>query len=305
MPRAKPPFPQTSGLWGRPTVVNNVETLCNIPHIINHGADWFLGLGLGADGGTKIYGASGHVRRPGAWELPMGTKLREIIEVHAGGMRDGYELRGVLPGRRLHRVHHGRRSRRGDGLCRGREAGQPAGNGCRHRARPAHLPGRDGAQSGAFFRPGDPAAGAPPAGTGCPGSSGCSPASRRAKASPAISTFSRQHVGLLGPGRTFCAHAPGAMAPLASGLKYFRADFERHIHDNAARGNEHGHHPHRRQGFRREPAGEPAAGLPVAGFDLPYFCWHPALGSVGACRQCAVTQFAIRMTKPGASSWPA
>ena len=98
VPRAKPPFPQISGLWGKPTVVNNVETLCNVPHIINNGADWFVSLGLGDDGGTKIYGASGHVNRPGAWELPMGTPLREIIEVHAGGMRDGYELRSVLPG---------------------------------------------------------------------------------------------------------------------------------------------------------------------------------------------------------------
>src|SRR5271168_3028217 len=98
IPRAKPPFPQTSGLWGRPTVVNNVETLCNIPHIINNGPDWFIGLGLGDDGGTKIYGASGHVRRPGAWELPMGTMLRELIENYAGGMKEGYELRGVLPG---------------------------------------------------------------------------------------------------------------------------------------------------------------------------------------------------------------
>lgn len=97
-PRAKPPFPQISGLWGRPTIVNNVETLCNITHILRYGADWFKGLGLGEDAGTKLFGVSGRVKNPGCWELPMGTTIRELIEVHAGGMEDGYKLRGFLPG---------------------------------------------------------------------------------------------------------------------------------------------------------------------------------------------------------------
>jgi len=98
IPRAKPPYPQISGLWGKPTVVNNVETLANVPHIVNRGADWFRGLARGEDGGTKIYGASGRVKHPGAWELPMGTTIREILEEHAGGMRDGYAFRALLPG---------------------------------------------------------------------------------------------------------------------------------------------------------------------------------------------------------------
>src|SRR5215471_3986220 len=97
-PRTKPPFPQVSGLWGKPTIVQNVETLCNIHHIVNHGAEWFLSLSLTEAGGTKLYGVSGKVKRPGLWELPMGTPMREIIEDHAGGMRDGLHLRGVLPG---------------------------------------------------------------------------------------------------------------------------------------------------------------------------------------------------------------
>ncbi len=97
-PRAKPPFPQVSGLWGRPTIVNNVETLCNIHHIIERGADWFQALGLTEDAGTKLYGVSGRVKNPGCWELPIGTPIREIIEKHAGGMEDGYQLRGFLPG---------------------------------------------------------------------------------------------------------------------------------------------------------------------------------------------------------------
>lgn len=97
-PRAKPPFPQVSGLWGRPTIVNNVETLCNIPHIIDRGADWFKTLGRGEDSGTKLFGVSGKVKNPGCWELPMGTPIREILEDHAGGMQEGLELKGFLPG---------------------------------------------------------------------------------------------------------------------------------------------------------------------------------------------------------------
>jgi len=87
-PRAKPPFPQIAGLWGKPTVVNNVETLCCVPHILLRGADWFKGLSQGksTDAGTKIYGVSGRAQRTGLWELPIGTTAREILEVHAGGM---------------------------------------------------------------------------------------------------------------------------------------------------------------------------------------------------------------------------
>ena len=97
-PRAKPPFPQVSGLWGKPTIVQNVETLCNLPHIITNGTEWFKGLSRTKNGGTKLYGASGKVKRPGLWELPMGVTIREILEEYAGGMRDGLKFRAVLPG---------------------------------------------------------------------------------------------------------------------------------------------------------------------------------------------------------------
>src|SRR5665647_158589 len=98
IPRSKPPFPQVSGLFGKPTIVNNVETLCNLPHIVNHGADWYKGLSDSQDAGTKLYAASGHVKRPGVWELPIGPTIRELLEEHAGGMADGYRFRGVMPG---------------------------------------------------------------------------------------------------------------------------------------------------------------------------------------------------------------
>src|SRR6516162_2936650 len=97
-PRSKPPFPPVVGLFGKPTVVNNVETLSCVPHIINKGAAWFRGLGRTKDAGTKLFGASGRVKRPGLWELPMGTTVREILEEHAGGMREGLRFRGLLPG---------------------------------------------------------------------------------------------------------------------------------------------------------------------------------------------------------------
>lgn len=97
-PRAKPPYPGTSGLFGKPTVVNNVETLCCVPHIVERGAEWFASLGKAKDSGSKIYGVSGKVNKPGAWELPMGTTLRELVEEHAGGMREGLAFRGALPG---------------------------------------------------------------------------------------------------------------------------------------------------------------------------------------------------------------
>ncbi|HNL32558.1 MAG TPA: SLBB domain-containing protein, partial [Pseudomonadales bacterium] len=99
-PRSKPPFPQIAGLWGKPTVVNNCETLNNVAPIVLHGADWFKGLSQGKspDGGTKLYGASGRVKRTGVWELPIGTTAREILEQHAGGMQDGLALKAWLPG---------------------------------------------------------------------------------------------------------------------------------------------------------------------------------------------------------------
>lgn len=97
-PRLKPPFPASVGLFGCPTVINNVETVANIPAIVLNGAAWFCKAGLPKDGGTRIFGVSGMVKKPGIYELPMGTGLKEIISKHAGGMRDGKKLKAVIPG---------------------------------------------------------------------------------------------------------------------------------------------------------------------------------------------------------------
>ena len=97
-PRAKPPYPVVVGAWGRPTVINNVETLCCVPHIAERGAQWFAGLARGEDGGSRVYGLSGGVARPGWVGLPLGTTLGELLEVHGRGMQPGYRFRAALPG---------------------------------------------------------------------------------------------------------------------------------------------------------------------------------------------------------------
>jgi NADH-quinone oxidoreductase subunit F len=97
-PRLKPPFPAAVGLFQSPTVINNVETLANVPFIILNGAAWFLEKGLPKDGGSRIFSVSGAVNKPGIYELPVGTNLREIIFIHAGGLKPGRALKAVIPG---------------------------------------------------------------------------------------------------------------------------------------------------------------------------------------------------------------
>ncbi len=97
-PRVKPPFPATYGVFGAPTIVNNVETLACVPVIVRRGADWFKNIGPEKCPGPKLYCVSGHVVRPGVYELPMGTSLRDIIFEHGGGIPNGRNLKAVIPG---------------------------------------------------------------------------------------------------------------------------------------------------------------------------------------------------------------
>ena len=229
-PRAKPPFPQVSGLWGRPTIVNNVETLCNIHHIIERGPEWFKALGKTEDAGTKLYGVSGRVKNPGCWELPIGSTVREILEL-AGGMEEGYELRGFLPG-----------------------------GGSTDFLTPEHLDsamdyetiGKAGSRMGTgtmiilddktcpvgfvknlidFFAQ-ESCGFCTPCRDGLPWSSQVLDDIQQGRGKPEDMNTLAQQIGFIGAiGNTHCALAPGAMEPLASGIKYFREDFERHIHD--------------------------------------------------------------------------
>ena len=98
-PKQPPPYPTEKGLWGLPTVVSNVETYACMPHIMRNGGEWFKSLALTKTGaGTKLFGVSGRVNRPGCYELPMGIRLSEIIEVHAQGMKNGAKFKACLPG---------------------------------------------------------------------------------------------------------------------------------------------------------------------------------------------------------------
>jgi NADH-quinone oxidoreductase subunit F len=97
-PRLRPPFPAVEGLYGCPTLINNVETLCNVPHIVRKGAAWFAGIGPEKSPGTKVFSVSGKVEHPGNYELPMGSTLRTLLEEHAGGVLDGRRLKAWTPG---------------------------------------------------------------------------------------------------------------------------------------------------------------------------------------------------------------
>jgi NADH-quinone oxidoreductase subunit F len=97
-PKIKPPFPAIKGAFGQPTIVNNVETIMAVPHIINRGAAWFAGLGTRSQGGTRLYSVSGHVVTPGVVEAPVSVTLRQLIYDHCGGIRGGRKLKAVVPG---------------------------------------------------------------------------------------------------------------------------------------------------------------------------------------------------------------
>ncbi len=97
-PRLKPPFPAVVGLFGCPTVINNVETLSYLPFILNRGAEWFAKLGSEKNGGMRLFSVSGHVKKPGVYELPLGISLRDIIYNHAGGIVNDRKLKAVVPG---------------------------------------------------------------------------------------------------------------------------------------------------------------------------------------------------------------
>ena len=232
-PRAKPPFPQVSGLWGRPTIVNNVETLCNIHHIIERGADWFQNLSLTEDAGTKLYGVSGRVKNPGCWELPMGTPVREIIEDYAGGMEDGYQLRGFLPGggsTDFLTTEHLDLAMDYDTIAK---AGSRMGTGTMIILDDKTCPVGFVKNLVEFFAQ-ESCGFCTPCRDGLPWSAQVLDDIERGRGRGEDMLTLGKQVAFIGAiGNTHCALAPGAMEPLASGLKYFREDFERHISGGA------------------------------------------------------------------------
>lgn len=228
VPRAKPPFPQTVGLWGQPTIVQNVETLYNIPHIVTHGADWYHRLSRTQDGGTKMYGISGRVTNPGWWELPLGTTARELLEQHAGGMAEGFRFRGLLPG----------------GISTNFMVEEHLDLPLDFSSFPPEV-GRLGTGTMIIlddqtclvgfvlnlerFFARESCGWCTPCREGLPWVAKLLMAFEEGRATHDDLSLLEMHTKWLAPGHTFCGLAPGAMAPLQSALKYFREDFERHI----------------------------------------------------------------------------
>lgn len=230
IPRSKPPFPQLSGLWGKPAVVNNAETLANLPHIIIRGADWYRGLSRSADGGTKIYGASGRVKKPGAWELPMGTTIRELLEEHAGGMQDGYNLRGIIPGGASTDFIMPEQINLPMDFDSLQKAGSRLGTGTMIVLDDRTCPVGLVLNLMQFFAR-ESCGWCTPCREGLPWLANILKAIEAGEGRPGDLEILAEQCRLLGPGHTFCALAPGAVEPLQSALKYFRADFERHIRE--------------------------------------------------------------------------
>lgn len=230
IPRPKPPFPAISGLFGAPTVVNNVETLSFIPHIIENGAEWFKKLSISGEGGTKLYGVSGKVNKPGLWELPLGTSLREILETHAGGMKDGYKLRGIIPGGASTDFLTESHLDTSMDFKFVQTAGSRLGTGTMIILDDKTCPVKFIYNLIKFFS--DESCGwCTPCREGLPWIVKILKSFEDGEAVAGDLDLLEFHTHYLGPGNTFCAHAPGAMEPLQSGLKYFREDFIRHINE--------------------------------------------------------------------------
>lgn len=229
-PRTKPPFPQTSGAWGHPTIVNNVETLYNLPSIINNGAEWYKGLSQSKDAGTKLYGVSGRVKRPGLWELPMGTTVREILEEYAGGMADGYTLRGLLPGGAstdFLTPEHLDVKMDFDSVA---AVGSRMGTGTMIVLDDKTCPVAFVHNLEVFFAQ-ESCGWCTPCREGLPWTAKLLDAIEQGEGRPGDVEKLAEMCHKLGPGLTFCALAPGAAEPLQSAVKYFRADFDKHISD--------------------------------------------------------------------------
>jgi len=227
-PRAKPPFPQVSGLWGKPTVVDNVETLCCVPHIVSHGWEWFKALSCTENGGTKLFGASGRVKRPGLWELPLGTTVGELLHEQAGGMRDGYAFRGLLPGGAstgFLTEEHFDAAMDFDAL---EKLGSRMGTGTMIVLDNQTCPVGTVFSLLSFFAR-ESCGWCTPCREGLPWVTRALQALEEGRGEPIDLEVLEHSIRMIRMNYTFCALAPGAMMPLETALKYYRADFERHV----------------------------------------------------------------------------
>ncbi len=200
-----------------------------MPGIVRLGAQWFQELGEGEDAGTKLYGVSGRVRNPGLWELPMGTKIRTIIDEHAGGMQDGYSLRGILPGGAstdfLVDEHLDLPMDYGSIQA----AGSRMGTGTMIVMDDKVCPVALSINLQHFFAQ-ESCGFCTPCREGLPWLEGLLRDIEEGRGEPGdMSLLDTNAAFIAAPGNTFCLHATGAMEPLVSALKYFRDDFEDHL----------------------------------------------------------------------------
>ncbi len=229
-PRSKPPFPQVSGLWGKPTIVQNVETLCNIPHILVNGEEWYRSLSRSKDGGTKLYGVSGKVKHPGLWELPLGTTIREILEEHAGGMRDGLKFRGVLPGGASTDFLVEEHLDVPMDFNEVQKAGSRMSTGTMIVLDDHTCPVGMVWNLEHFFAQ-ESCGWCTPCWSGLSWVEHILKSIEEGHGHPGDLEKMEYQTRFFGPGHTFCALALGAAEPLQSALKYFHDDFERHIRE--------------------------------------------------------------------------
>jgi NADH-quinone oxidoreductase subunit F len=230
-PRSKPPFPPVVGLWGKPTAANNAETLCNLPGIINEGAAWFRSLSRVPDGGTKIYGASGKLNRPGAWELPLGVTMREVLEERAGGLKDGLKVRAILPGGASTDLLTADHLDVPMDFSSMQAVGSRLGTGTMVVIDDQTCIVGLLSNLMRFFAQ-ESCGWCTPCREGLPWIAKILRAIEEGAGKPEDLECLKRHTRLLGPmGRTFCAFAPGAMEPLQSALALFEEDFRRHIRD--------------------------------------------------------------------------
>lgn len=226
-PRSKPPFPASVGVWGKPSCVNNVETLCNVPAIIERGIEWYKSLALegSEDMGTKLMGFSGKVNNPGIWEVPFGITAKELLENYAGGMKEGYKLKAWQPGGAgtgfLLPEHLSAQMYSG-GIAK---VGTRMGTGLAM-AVDESISMISLLHNMEIFFARESCGWCAPCRDGLPWTVKILDALKRKQGKSEDVNLLVELAQQIGPGLSFCAHAPGATEPLASAIKYFRSEFD-------------------------------------------------------------------------------
>jgi len=226
-PRSKPPYPATVGVWGKPTCVNNVETLCNVPAIIENGVTWYTSLAKNGseDMGTKLMGFSGRVKNPGIWELPFGISARELFEKYAGGMQDGLQLKCWQPGGAgtgfLLPEHLDTFMTTKGMVAAGTRIGTALAMAVDHKINMVAL-----LRNMEEFFARESCGWCTPCRDGLPWTLKILRSLEQGKGCAGDIENLQRMVNLILPGgHTFCAHAPGAVEPLGTAIRYFRDEF--------------------------------------------------------------------------------